>query len=320
MPLIQGLHQYGSLVQHIRRLTSLSAYDVIHVEHSFMAPYMRFVSPRSAAKKVLSMHNIESRRFERELRFARGARRLALWSDQLLFDAWEKASVREFDAIAAVSTVEQEWVKKHAPAAAVEVVPNGVNLEYFSPAARSDPGRSIIFTGLMNYPPNADAVVWFCDAVLPIVTRRYPDVCFRIVGDKPPAEVRALAQRPNVQVTGRVADVRPYLTNCTALVVPVRSAGGTRLKILEAMAMGRAVVSTRQGAEGLDVSDGVNLLLGDAPEEIADHLLSVLTSPELGHRLGCAGRRLVEERYDWQYCLSKLDVLYGTPTGGARPS
>src|SRR5262249_23001611 len=125
-PLIQSMHYDPNLGREIHRLTSQEVYDIIHVEFSFMAPYLAFVSPRSQAKKVLSMHNIESLRFRRELKFARGARRLALLSDHTLFKCWEEKILCQFDGILAVSASEQVWIRQHASAAVVELVPNGV--------------------------------------------------------------------------------------------------------------------------------------------------------------------------------------------------
>jgi sugar transferase (PEP-CTERM/EpsH1 system associated) len=309
-PLIQSMHYDPNLASEIRRLTSQEVYDIIHVEFSFMAPYLAFVSPRSQAKKVLSMHNVESLRFARELKFARGMRRLALLGDHILFKFWEERSLCQFDGILTVSPLELAWIKKHAPAAEVELIPNGVDTKSFSVADGSRVDYSIVFTALMNYPPNIDAAVWFCDEILPIVRSKHPEICFKIVGDKPGPEVLALAQSKGVQVTGRVPDVRPYLSESLALVVPLRSGGGTRLKILEAMAMGRPVVSTYQGAEGLEITDGVNILLADSPEEFAQHIFALIADPQLGRRLGAAGRYLVETKYDWKTCLSQLEDFY----------
>jgi sugar transferase (PEP-CTERM/EpsH1 system associated) len=318
MPFIQALHRDANVARQIRHLTSRNTYDIIHVEHSFMAPYLASVNPKSDARTVLSMHNIESLRFHRELPTIRwGARRLALLTDHVLFGSWEEKSIRQFDGIVTVSTLEEQWARKHAPDAAIALAPNGVNIEYFSPASPPRAPRTIIFTGLMNYPPNEDAVVWFCDAILPLVARRHRHIRFLIVGDKPTQQVRALAQRPNVEVAGRVPDIRPYLADCAAVVVPLRSGAGTRIKILEALAMQRPVVSTTQGAEGLDVTHGLNILIGDTPETMATHLCALVESSELGEQLGNAGRRLVETRYDWGSCLYNLNDLYQTVTSDA---
>jgi sugar transferase (PEP-CTERM/EpsH1 system associated) len=309
-PFIQSMHYDPNLARQVHRLTSEQAYDIIHVELSFMAPYLKFVSPRCRAKRVLSMHNIESLRFARELKFARGARRFALLSDQVFFKSWEERCLGQFDGILAVSMSEQAWIRQRAPVAAVELVPNGVNSNYFSVADEARASRSIVFTALMNYPPNVDGALWFCDEILPIIHSRHPEVTFNIVGDKPGPTVQALAKRKGVQVTGRVPDVRPYLADSLAVVVPLRSGGGTRLKILEAMAMGRPVVSTHQGAEGLEISDGVNILLADSPQEFARHIFALLAEPQLGERLSRAGRTLVEAKYDWRISLSRVENFY----------
>ena len=197
--LLQGLHYDDHLAHELRRLTALYDYDIVQFEHSFMAPYLASMHPDSRAKSVLSMHNVESLRFRREAQVAEwGFRRAALASDHAMFGGWEEQAVRRFDGIAAVSPVEQVWARTHAPAARVTLVPNGVNAEHFvSPPYPSD-ARTLVFSGLMNYPPNVDAVVWFCDDVLPIVARRYPDVRFAIVGDKPTRTVARLASRPGV--------------------------------------------------------------------------------------------------------------------------
>lgn len=318
MPFIQSLHHDANMAKQVSRLTALHAYDIIHVEHSFMAPYLASISPQSRAKRVLTMHNIESLRFRRELPTTRwGARRLALQTDRLFFGSWEETAIQRFDGIVTVSLPEQEWARARAPGAQIATVPNGVDTDYFSPALGTRSPRTIVFTGLMNYPPNVDAAVWFCDAILPLIARRHPDIRFVIVGDKPTPEVLGLARRPHVNVTGRVPDVRPYFADCAAVVVPLRSGAGTRLKILEAMAMQRAVVSTGQGAEGLEVTHGVNILVGDTPETIASHLCRVVENPEIREQLASAGRQLVHTRYDWRCCFRELDRLYQAVTSGS---
>ncbi len=314
MPLIQGLHRDTNLAGHLRDLTSRNDFDIIHVEHSFMAPYLEAISPRSRARTVLSMHNIESLRFRRELTTARGARKLALLADSLLFRSWEVKAIRRFDGIVTVSAFEEDWVRAHAPSTPHARVPNGVNTGYFAPAPLPETPRTIVFAGLMNYPPNVDAATWFSDAVLPLVVARHPDVRFRIVGDKPTPEVRALADRPSVDVTGRVPDVRPYLADSACMIVPLRSGAGTRLKILEAMAVQRPVVSTSQGAEGLNVTHGTNILIGDTPAALAEHVCALLENADLRARLATAGRQLVERAYDWHSCFADLDDLYQSLT------
>jgi glycosyltransferase involved in cell wall biosynthesis len=227
-----------------------------------------------------------------------------------LFESWEKRAVRQFDGITAVSSVERTWIQQHAPKAIVELVPNGVDTKYFY-ATRASRGKpSLVFTGLMDHPPNVDAAIWFCAEILPRLRRKIPDSSFKIVGSKPHPRVRELAKREGVEVIGEVPDTRPYLAKSSAVVIPLRSGGGTRLKILEAMAMERPVISTTLGAEGLDVTPKVNIMIADTPDEFVNHILLLLASPETASQLGTAARRLVVDKYDWSLCLSKLDSLY----------
>jgi sugar transferase (PEP-CTERM/EpsH1 system associated) len=316
--LIQSFYYDTRLAQHIRDLTSRVAYDVIQIEFPFLTPYLKAVEPRGHAKRILSMHNIESLRFERELQLSQwGKRRLVLLGDHLFFHAWEKQALRQFDGIITVSDPERRWVRHHAPGATVELIPNGVDTDYFGPLpplpSRQNP--YVVFTGAMDYPPNVDAASWFCDEILPVVQRKIPHLCLKIVGKNPLPRVLELGERKGVQVMGTVPDIRSYIAGSLALVVPLRSGGGTRLKILEAMAMERPVISTSVGAEGLVITPGVDILIADDPEQFTNHVQLLLKSPETSNQLGRSGRRLVVDKYDWRVCLSRLERLYDTLLG-----
>jgi glycosyltransferase involved in cell wall biosynthesis len=203
-------------------------------------------------------------------------------------------------------------VLERVPEATVELIPNGVDTDHFRPLDPPDPSAAqrIAFTGAMHYPPNVDAALWFAERIWPRLRRQVPELYFEIVGRDPDPSVVALGRRPGVVVTGEVADVRPHIARSRCVVVPLRAGGGTRLKILEAMAMARPVVSTALGAEGLTITPGHDILIADDPEGFAAHVLDVLGSPERAARLGQASRRLVDTRYRWNQCLEGLDRLY----------
>jgi polysaccharide biosynthesis protein PslH len=318
--LIQSFYYDTRLAQHIRDLTSRVAYDVIQIEFPFLTPYLKAVEPRGHAKRILSMHNIESLRFERELQLSqRSKRRLVLLGDHLFFHAWEKEALRQFDGIVTVSDPERRWVQYHRPGVTVEVIPNGVDTEHFSPFPPLTLGQNpyVVFTGAMDYPPNVDAAGWFCDEILPVLQRKIPQLCLKLVGKNPHPRILQLGKRSGVQVTGTVADIRSYIAESLALVVPLRSGGGTRLKILEAMAMERPVISTSVGAEGLETTPGVDILIADDAEQFVNHVQLLVKSPETSNHLGRAGRSLVMEKYDWRVCLSGLERLYGNLLGSA---
>ena len=313
-PIAQCAVYEPKLARVIRRLTARQRFDIVQVEFSFAAAYLAAIDPRSTAKTVLTMHNVETARFERELRFPQPwLRRIAMRSDQLLARNWEQAAVERFDGVAVVSGPDLAWVQSHSPQAVVELAPNGIDTARYTPIAYAGPGLtgpSAAFTGVMDYPPNVDAAVWFCEEILPTVRARLPGFVFKIVGRDPTPKVRALARRPGVVVTGQVPDIVPELADCLALLVPLRSGGGTRLKILQALALGRPVVSTSLGAEGLEVVDGETVLLAETAAQFADQLVALAGSPELRERLARTGRALVEARYDWRQCLAGLDRLY----------
>ncbi len=310
-PWIESFHWSADFAGRVRTLTADESWNVVHVEGPFLTLYLDAMDPACRAIKVLSMVNLETLRFRRELQhWSPLHRRLLLAWDQWLFPNWERDALTRYDGITAVSESERAWIERQAPDAVVELAPNGVDTTRFRPAPWSEATPALVFLGAMSYPPNVDAVAWFCDAIWPDVRARHPALKFMIVGRSPHRRIRALGRRPGIIVTGEVADVRPYIARASAVIVPVRSGGGTRLKILEAMAMARPVISTTLGAEGLDVTDGVDVLLADTPADFARRIGEVVEAPGKAARLGETGRCLAVTRYDWRICLEGIDRVY----------
>ncbi len=239
--------------------------------------------------------------------YAREARRL------LAFEAEVAAKV---DAVLFVSEDEAALFRIRAavPAAKVHALSNGVDLEYFAPAAAFDPAPpnsepSFVLVGAMNYRPNVDAARWFADKVWPTILGTMPKARFLIVGSRPAPEVQALATRLGVTITGRVPDVRPYVAAATVVVAPLRIARGIQNKVLEAMAMGRAIVATPQAREGIDAEPGRDLLVeADAPG-FARACLALAADPVRAAALGQTARARAEARYAWEPNLRLLDPL-----------
>lgn len=220
--------------------------------------------------------------------------------------------MRPFDGILATSELERAWIQRHAPAAQVELLPNGVDVEYFQATKAVKDRQSLVFIGLMNYPPNIDAMRWFGRDIWPQLYQQFPQLRLKIVGRFPPPSILALSEQPGICVTGEVPDVRPYVAEALACVVPLRAGGGTRLKILSTMAQGRPVISTQLGAEGLAVTPGEHILLAENAEQFIRHVQTLLDHPQRGEQLGRAARQLVVERYPWRACLRGLETLYDT--------
>ena len=191
------------------------------------------------------------------------------------------------------------------PEASISLVPNGVDVAYYSPENQGGNPQEILFVGSMDYHANVEAVTWFVSNVWPLVKSSVPGLTFRIVGRDPSAEVLALAA-PDVLITGTVDDIRPFYARAAATVVPLRVGGGTRLKILESMAAKVPVVSTRLGAEGIDVRHDSDILLADSPAEIAAALERVVTNRQLAERLKLAGYALANRLYDWSIAGEQL--------------
>jgi glycosyltransferase involved in cell wall biosynthesis len=208
----------------------------------------------------------------------------------------------------AVSDTDRALLAATAPGARVCAIPTGVDPAYFAPNGNREVPDTLIFTGSMDWYPNEDAIVHFTEAILPRIRREVPDVTMAVVGRDPTPRLRAVAAGAGVRVTGTVDDVRPYVAKAAVYVVPLRVGGGTRLKIFEALAMGKALVSTRVGAEGLPLVSGEHVLLADDPADFARAVVSLLRDPPRRRALGLAARRLVEERYTWAQVAREFET------------
>jgi len=191
------------------------------------------------------------------------------------------------------------------------LVENGVDLDEFSPSQEQPAALEILCLSSLDWFPNVDGVNYLIDEVMPLIVARMPAVRLRIVGRRPPKGLQdKIARLPWLDFVGEVSDVRPWLARASVVIVPLRIGGGSRIKILEALAMGKPVVSTTIGAEGLAVSGETHLLLADSPEELARRTIELLKSPELGPRLGEQGRKLVQERYSWDRAADALEAAW----------
>ena len=239
--------------------------------------------------------------------------------------SYEGRTLARFDGVLAVSDADRQTFAALYPDAIrqpVHVVPTGVDTDYFAPAPSDPASRTIVFTGSMDWLPNEDSMQFFCRDILPRIRAAEPDVRLSIVGRAPTPAVKRLAEDGGVHVTGSVDDVRPYIREAAIYIVPLRIGGGTRLKIFEAMAMGKAVVSTTVGAEGLPVTDGEHVILADQPETFAAAVVGLLRDPDRRAHIAAAARRLVVEQYDWSAVAGTLeDALAGSHrrTCGAAP-
>ncbi|HLH41953.1 MAG TPA: glycosyltransferase [Bryobacteraceae bacterium] len=276
---------------------------------------------------VLFAHNVEAEVWDRHRKVARSwIWKIASYLEWKALSRDERRYLRAADHVVAVSERNKQSFARHIDSSGISVIGTGVDSEYFIPAPGAEQPGHVAFTGAMDYAPNQDAIDWYARGILPLLRREYPDIVTWAVGRNPPASLRALERAiPNLHVTGQVDDIRPYLNRACVYIAPLRSGSGTRLKIFEAMASGKAIVSTSIGAEGLPVQHGDNILLAETPRDFAGQCLRLLCDPDLRRRLGSAARRLVEEKYSWarvvdgfeQILRSAVERRRGTPQAAA---
>ncbi|OLC28314.1 MAG: hypothetical protein AUH31_09570 [Armatimonadetes bacterium 13_1_40CM_64_14] len=306
-----------ALSREVRQLVKGGAVDVCVADFLSATPNVPFDSPVPA---VFFAHNVEHQIWKR---LAERARRP--WERMFLDHEWRK--LRRYEAqvcaravlTAAVSDADRSLLAADAPGAAVRTIPTGVDTAYFAPDGMREAPNEIVFTGSMDWYPNEDAVQHFADAILPRIRREVPDASFTVVGRNPTRRLRATLAGKNIRVTGTVDDVRPYIAGAAVFAVPLGIGGGTRLKIFEALAMGKAVLSSTIGAEGLPLVPGEHFVRADEPEEFASAVVSLLRDPNRRRRLGAAGRQLVEERFSWQEVARRFaDLCTEAVTAGHR--
>jgi glycosyltransferase involved in cell wall biosynthesis len=286
-------------------------YDIVTCEFSFMASYafdFRGAAPRT--KLVVDEHNVEYDILKRTANASGMVRGLFNAVNCLKLEREEKSVWRRFDGCTLTSERDAQIVRRDVPSLRTTVIPNGVDVELFGPRSESQVvPMTLLFFGAINYYPNTDGALFFVQEVFPALRARYPDVRLRIVGYMPDSLVPELA-RDGVDVVGFVDDVLAEIAGAAVIVVPLRIGGGTRLKIVEAMSMGKPIVSTRLGAEGIEVEHDRELLLADTPAELCREIGRILDDPLLGSRLGQAARATAENKYSWETAAAKLAAFY----------
>ncbi len=302
------------LQEALDRVLRARRFDLVSLEFPYLGHYdLRQAPPgEKLPALVVDSHEIA---YDLARQFAKSG---ATWGRRLYAGAnWRKLRREELgvyraaDGVYLCSADDERRLLEQVPTARTMIIPNAADVEYYQPRP-SDPqpdGRTVLYFGLLSTVPNIDAVTHFVQDIFPLITKAYPDAHCKIVGGRPPASLQALAG-PNVELTGFVPDLRPHLASAAAVVVPLRLGGGTRLKIVEAMAMGKAIVSTSLGAEGIDVAPGRDILIEDQPEAFAAAVNRLLAEPNLAADIGQSARRLAVVRYAWSAAAEALEAFY----------
>lgn len=296
------------MMEAIKKVVSTHKVDLVHFDTISLAQYSTYVR---GTRKILNHHNVESMLLLRRAKMERNPlKKLYLYLQGKKLRKYEGETIERFKLNLAVSHLDKRDILSYCPEAEVEVIPNGVDTEYFQVLETPIRKNNLVFAGGMNWFPNRDAIIYFLKEIWPPVKKVIPDLNLTLIGYQPPEEVVSKSKKEKIETLGFVDDVRPYLTRATAYIVPIRVGGGTRLKILDAFACGKAVISTSIGCEGLDVTPERNILIGDSPSEFAEQVIKVCTDGDLMRSLGRAGRELVEKIYTWRLIGENLNRIY----------
>ena len=282
----------------LRALLKQETYDVILCDFMAAAGVIPWDWP---APKVLFTHNVEAAIWRRHYEVATNPIWKAIsWREWQKTEAAERTYLRLADRVLAVSETDRDAFASFVEPGKLAVIPTGVDVDYFHPTPVEETANSLVFTGSMDWLPNEDAILYFVDTILPLIKKQCPEVCLEVVGRSPSRKLQALAERErSLRLTGWVEDIRPFVARGSICIVPLRIGGGTRLKIFEAMAMSKAVVSTSVGAEGLPVQSGENIIVADTPNDFAQSVVSLFRDPNQRRQLGTSARALVQEKYSW---------------------
>jgi glycosyltransferase involved in cell wall biosynthesis len=315
LPYIVRAHENPAMRAAVHDALATDHFDLLHCDSISVVPAI----PDAAVAKTFNAHNIEAMIWERYVREERRPWMIPVLRSQLAkVAAYEADLPRQFDCCIAVSEEDRAEMRRRYGAENVSVVANGVDLDFYS-ALPDQCAPGVAFVGSLDWRPNQDAVRWLLESIWPLVLAQAPGARLCVVGRRPPHWVASLCGRANASLCADVPDVRPYLADASVLVVPLRIGGGSRLKILEAMAAGRSIVSTTIGAEGLDVRAGEHLMIADEPASFAREVVSLLGDPARRQSLAGAGRALVESQYGWDRISLDMEEAWRLTAAAETP-
>jgi len=310
LPYSIGKHSQPEVVAALRNLLATQSYDVIVCDFVVAGG----VIPWSInCPKILFTHNVEAliwhRHFQTSSNFIWKA---VAWTEYRKMLRYERFCLENAQHVLTVSDNDRDIFARLIDKSRITVIPTGVDPEYFRPLGEDGQPNELVFAGAMDWMANEDAMLYFTREILPLIRKEIPHVMLTVVGRSPSRRLHALAKADkHIRVTGRVEDIRPYVGAASVYIAPLRVGSGTRLKIFEAMAMGKAIVSTAIGAEGLPVTDGTDILIAETPQNFASNVVSLLRQPEQRKRLGLSARQLVEQRYSWTIVSELVEAVLG---------
>ncbi len=298
------------VLEFVKHILATNTYDIIQVEGIHTAFYGLEIKKEWDIPVVMRAHNIHSMNLHRFIpRLKNPLLKLYLSIEANKVKKYEITASQKYDRVLTVSEVDKQLLHSWNEKIRCDVVEAGVDVEKYSLEYNDEEKNTILWMGALQWKPNQDSLLWFIQDILPGIIRKKPEVKVSVVGSNPPKKISRL-RHPNVEIVGTVDDVKPYLKRTEVCVVPLRIGSGIRLKILEMLSMGKAVVSTSVGCEGLPVIHGEHLLIADEPDKFADAVLKLLNSRDMRRELGDNGHELVKDQYSWSRISEKLEQIY----------
>lgn len=291
--------------------------DLIIVYSSNMA---QFAEPFSYVPRIMQFGDLDSSKWRLYAQRSRKPLRWIYEIEQRRLLNHERHIAESFSHALVHTEIERREFERLIPGIPVSVVGNGVDLDYFHPAGEAKQPASMVFTGVMDYRPNIDAVVWFCDQILPVIQAKIPEAHLTICGNRPALAVRRLAKLTGVTITGWVTDTRPYLDRAEVFVAPLRIARGIQNKLLEALATGLPCVASIAAWRGTGISDGEGIVAADDPRQFAELVIRLLRDGEWRAELSRRARAVAEANYRWEAQLRRLDRVIAAVVSQGGPS
>ena len=305
-----------------KRLTEVlkkEQFDVVQLEMLYMAPYVETIRKHSKAMVVLRAHNVEHKIWERiakETKFF-----LKRWYINHLaktLKEYELNALETVDGIAAITRKDAAFFRKYCSKPIIDI-PYGVYPEEFTPKSEFEGKPKFYHIGSMNWMPNEEGIRWFIDEVLPKTVEKVPDFVYHLAGRNMPEWLTTL-QNPHIDVIGEVPDAKAFVAQHDVAIVPLLSGSGIRIKIIESMAMGKTVITTRVGAEGILYDEEVNIIIAENKAKMVEAIRAINENPETAMRIGQAARKLVEETYDNRKIIARLLMFYEQIKPGSKIS
>ena len=308
-PIICSPYYYPSIAKSLSKITKNQSFDAIQIEHSLLFPYLDSLKINNSCLKLLTLHNIDFIRIQRLFKhMAFSLRKLFYFTFAGRLKFIELDSLKKFNYILTMSDKDNETLTANGFEGQMIPIPNGVDTEAITPISCQAGNKNIVFVGSLGYEANRGGILWFLNKIWPKLSASFSATKLLLVGKNPDKTICSY-QSKKVTITGTVDAVEPYYKNARVCIVPLRSGGGTRLKVLEALAYGVPIVSTTIGCEGINVEDKKNILIADSPKDFAVAIELLCCNDDCWKNISFNGRRLVEEQYSWKNIIQNYDKL-----------